>query len=295
MAKPASLKPVVQKLELDLDEGATRVHKFPKELIHRLREQEAAKPSSPPADDRTAVFRAPPELLARAMRARLSAQGGDDAAAAAEAAKLNDLPTKPPPAGADDQIADSGVQYMSENTSGISLRPAGLGGFAAVPAARAALGEIDSSGAEPPTGDAGAEASDDGWRFPEPAIDDPTLIRTERLDLSAPQALAARLAEESAPISLVESDPATEALLNTDVDALLAPPAAPAPSFGFVASEPAPTTGLAAPEPSVDVLEPSLDASTAGQTASNRTVLAAVIVLVAVAVFVCLALALNTH
>ena len=37
--KPASLKPVVhQKLELDLDEGATRVHKFPKELIHRLRE-----------------------------------------------------------------------------------------------------------------------------------------------------------------------------------------------------------------------------------------------------------------
>ncbi|HYQ16767.1 MAG TPA: hypothetical protein VEQ58_13440, partial [Polyangiaceae bacterium] len=71
--KPASLKPTVQKLELDLDEGATRIQKFPKELIHRLRERESSKQSAPPPkqsappvqDDRTAVFRAPPELLAR--------------------------------------------------------------------------------------------------------------------------------------------------------------------------------------------------------------------------------------
>ncbi len=284
--KPASLKPVVhQKLELDLDEGATRVHKFPKELIHRLREQETAKAasSSPPPDDRTAVFRAPPELLARAMRARLSAQGADEAAQIAEAARPNDLPTKPPPAGTDDEIADSGVQYMSENTSGISLRPAGLGGFEAVPAGRASLSEHGP--AVRVEADASPEpAADEGWSFPEPALDDPTLIRSEGLSLLPSFAShVAQPADESPPISLVESDPVTEALLNTDVDALLAPAAPPAHTFGFTAA-PAPAP-VAEPSPSpASVAVPSAPPAPA-RASNQRVLLVAMLLVLAVLAF----------
>jgi hypothetical protein len=233
--KPASLKPVVhQKLELDLDEGATRVHKFPKELIHRLREQESTKGgSTPPPDDRTAVFRAPPELLARA-RAKLSGQASEEPAQAAEGTQINDLPTKPPPAGADDQIADSGVQYLTENTSGISLRSASLGSFAAVPTDRAALVERGIVEAAPST-DGPAE---DDWSLPETAIEDPTLIRRDGLSLPNFATRRAEVVDESPPISLVDSDPVTEALLNTDVDALLAPAAPSTRVFGFAAQEP---------------------------------------------------------
>lgn len=244
--KPASLKPVVhQKLELDLDEGATRVHKFPKELIHRMREKEVAKGSVPPPDDRTAVFRAPPELLARA-RAKLSGQASEEPAHSA----VNDLPTKPPPAGADDEIADSGVQYLSESTSGISLRPSGIGGFAAVPTSRAALGQATPEPAEARTDvDAGERSPEGGWGFPESAIDDPTLIRGEGLALPTFQSLTAEAADESPSISLVDTDPITSALLNTDVDALLAPPAPLAHSYGFAAQRPAAAEPIAVPAP----------------------------------------------
>lgn len=277
--KPASLKPVVhQKLELDLDEGATRVHKFPKELIHRLREQESAKSSGPPAEDRTAVFRAPPELLARAMRARLSAQGSDEPEQA-EATGVNDLPTKPPPAGADDQIADSGVQYMSESTSGIALRPASLGGFSAVPAQRAPLVEHDEAQAPLPEPTEGA--TDDGWSFPEPALDDPTLIRAEGLSLLPSFATHVTPAlDESPSISLVESDPVTEALLSTDVDALLAPAPPPAHAFGYVAPEPT-AASLAAPQ--LGDAPASIPAPEATRSGAKRVVLAAALVVLAVA------------
>ncbi len=134
--RPASLKDM-DKLELDLDENATHVHRIPKDLINRMREQRAqerqaqkqavtesvvrpapvaAPPPSAPAqpafesqvqhafagededfesalggvsDDRTAVFRPPPELLARAKRMKPPAKPN----------ATSELPTKPPPAG----------------------------------------------------------------------------------------------------------------------------------------------------------------------------------------------------
>jgi hypothetical protein len=281
--KPASLKPVVhQKLELDLDEGATRVHKFPKELIHRLREQESAKGSVPPPDDRTAVFRAPPELLARA-RAKLTGQAGEEPAPST----VNDLPTKPPPAGADDQIADSGVQYLSESTSGISLRPSGIGGFAAVPTGRAALGQAlaQEPGEAQVETDAGDGAPEAGWGFPESAIDDPTLIRGDGLALPTFQTLTAQPADESPSISLVDTDPITSALLNTDVDALLAPAAPPAHSYGFAAQEPAVAAPISAPAP--EALETPASARPEPRRSLGKGVLlVAVLVAAALAAFV---------
>lgn len=282
--KPGSLKPVVhQKLELDLDEGATRVHKFPKELIHRLREQETAKGSVPPPDDRTAVFRAPPELLARA-RAKISGAGDETAAST-----VNELPTKPPPAGADEDIADSGVQYSSENTSGISLRPSGLGSFASVPASRASLGQALALALGQDEVDASADAdegsSDDGWGLPETAIDDPTLIRGDALGLPSFQALSARPVDESPAISLVETDPVTSALLNTDVDALLAPPAPAVHAYGFAAQPPVVAAPSRVAEP--EAIEPaSRVRPEARRSLGKGILLVAVLLAAAVAAFV---------
>ena len=151
--KPAASKPM-DKLELELDENATHVHRIPKDLINRMREQRAteqrearqrsapepAKPAPPPepvkpvaapepakplaapehspaslrgqlaqafaadayddddedsslggvSDDRTAVFRPPPELLARAKRMKPPSKPNPS----------SELPTKPPPASA---------------------------------------------------------------------------------------------------------------------------------------------------------------------------------------------------
>ena len=138
-AKPAASKPM-DKLELELDENATHVHRIPKDLINRMREQRAneqreareraapeppksapepPKPAPAPeparasiphaelaqafasdmddddgssmhgvSDDRTAVFRPPPELLARAKRMKPPSKP----------TPTSDLPTKPPPA-----------------------------------------------------------------------------------------------------------------------------------------------------------------------------------------------------
>jgi hypothetical protein len=41
-AKPAASKPM-DKLELELDENATHVHRIPKDLINRMREQRATE------------------------------------------------------------------------------------------------------------------------------------------------------------------------------------------------------------------------------------------------------------
>ncbi len=112
-AKPSTL----EKLELELDDQATHVHRIPKELINRMREREQAREqakqaedSIPPSDeqeapsddgfsgmaavsdDRTAVFRPPPELLARAKRMRPPAKPNPQ----------SEAPTKPPPAPAAD-------------------------------------------------------------------------------------------------------------------------------------------------------------------------------------------------
>lgn len=284
--KPASLKPAVQKLELDLDEGATRIQKFPKELIHRLREKESAKSvppaqakSAPPTDDRTAVFRAPPELLARAraMRAGHIVE---------EPTQANDLPTKPPPANADDAIADSGVQYLPESISGISLRPQGLAGFSSVPAPVATLEPVEAAPAP-------AADDDDGWSSErESAIEDPTTLI--RHDSTLPVFDALRVSQAAAPVddspavSLVESDPVTEALLNTDVDALLAP-APPSRGRGFVEEEAAPESDAG----DADVEAPLAEVPAFRRPVARQVLFAAVIVVIALAVFVRLGLALN--
>jgi hypothetical protein len=270
--KPASMKPVVhQKLELDLDEGATRVHKFPKELIHRLREQESAQSSSPPSDDRTAVFRAPPELLARAMRARLAGQAGEDSTQPSQS--LNELPTQPPPAGAAQDIAD-GVQYLTENASGIALRPSGLAGFAEVPATRTTLEEAEAMPV------ASSAQTDDGWSFPEPSSQGSA-------GLGLPSfATPLEPLEESPPVSLVENDPVTEALLNTDVDALLAPPIPSPRALGYTAPAAALADVSAPPTSIASVPAPP-------RKSRKRALLIALVVLVAVAACVRLALALS--
>jgi hypothetical protein len=54
----------------DQDHDATRVHHIPKEIIYSLRARAASESPKAPQDERTQVFRAPPELLARAKRAQ---------------------------------------------------------------------------------------------------------------------------------------------------------------------------------------------------------------------------------
>jgi hypothetical protein len=266
--KPASLKPVVhQKLELDLDDGATRVQKFPKELIHRLREQEKAKslpPPQVPQDDRTAVFRAPPELLARARELRSAAK------LAEESAHLHDMPTKPPPApGVDDVSADSGVQYVTESASGISLRPAGL---PALEARRPASSDDDAPERHETSSEADPLPNAEDWAFPERAMDDPTLLRLDGLALM--DSLRGPPKGDDSPVApLVESDPITEALLNTDVDLLLAP-AAPHPNSLNDADDAA---AVSAAEGK------SLTAPQARRPISRQVVLAVVLVVLAVA------------
>jgi hypothetical protein len=266
--KPATMKPVVhQKLELDLDDGATRVQKFPKELIHRLREQEKAKSAPPPQDDRTAVFRAPPELLARARELR-------NAHAAEEAMGVNDLPTKPPPAPMDDAIADSGVQYVSENASGISLRPAGLPGIPA---------STDVATAAPNLANL---RDNEEWSYPESSIEDPTLIRSEALSLMDSLRVVP-VADDSPVAPLVESDPVTEALLSTDVDALLAPVAGPPSSRRSGAASSAPELTVAQADELAVVRAP------ARRLFGRQLLIAAVLVAVAVAVLVRLGVLLH--
>lgn len=142
-AKPAPLKPAVPKLELELDDNATHVHRIPKELIHRMREREQEQAPPPPvaeseadddheehsglsplgvvAEDRTAVFRPPPELLARAKR--MKAPPKPDAQAS--------VPTKPPPASQAELVQS--MPAAAKVPAFESVPTAAKGGFASVP------------------------------------------------------------------------------------------------------------------------------------------------------------------
>ncbi|HTQ04264.1 MAG TPA: hypothetical protein VMI54_10425 [Polyangiaceae bacterium] len=139
-AKPGALKPAVPKLELELDDNATHVHRIPKELIHRMREQQPQPqpiPREEPEDDddesqvkglgviqedRTAVFRPPPELLARAKR--MKAPPKPDAQAS--------VPTKPPPASQAELLQS---MPAAPKVPGFESVPAAAkGGFSSVPA-----------------------------------------------------------------------------------------------------------------------------------------------------------------
>jgi hypothetical protein len=204
-----------------------------------------------------------------------------------EPTQANDLPTKPPPADADDAIADSGVQYLPESISGISLRPQGLAGFSSVPAPLATLEPVEAAPAP------AADDDDDGWSSErESAIEDPTTLI--RHDSTLPVFDALRVSQAAAPVddspavSLVESDPVTEALLNTDVDALLAP-APPSRGRAFVEEEAAPESDAGGAEAEA----PLADVPTFRRPVTRQVLFAVVIVVIALAAFVRLGLALN--
>lgn len=76
-----------------VDGNATQVQQIPKELIHRLRERETQGLLGVETE-RTAVFKPPPELLARAKRMQQVAKSSPSEAPAAE---RSDMPTAPPP------------------------------------------------------------------------------------------------------------------------------------------------------------------------------------------------------
>ncbi|HYQ18652.1 MAG TPA: hypothetical protein VEQ58_22915, partial [Polyangiaceae bacterium] len=157
-----------------------------------------------------------------------------------------------------------------------------------VPAPLATL-EAHEAAPEPPPTD------DDGWSLPESATDDPTtLFHSEGSSqpvFDALQVAPARPPVDDSPaISLVDSDPITEALLNTDVDALLAP-AAPLPQApGFVEEE-APASESHLAESNEDGV--SVEAAQLRRPIGRQVLFAAVIVLIALAAFVRLGLALN--
>jgi len=107
-AKPAALKNAVPELVLELDENATHVHRIPKEVMSRMREKESREKEAAEedardslagvSDDLTAVFRPPPELLARAKRMRPPAKPN-----------VNEAPTQPPPPLIDAELEHASV------------------------------------------------------------------------------------------------------------------------------------------------------------------------------------------
>jgi hypothetical protein len=101
---------------------ATRVHHVPKDLIRRLRAQAAAKALEAPHAERTAVFRAPPELLELTKRAMLQ----EESAKLAE--QTEDGSSSPQPASSSDELDPSeALLDWTESRSGIAQRPHGLG------------------------------------------------------------------------------------------------------------------------------------------------------------------------
>jgi hypothetical protein len=88
------------------DDDATRVHHIPKEIIHRMRERAASEAPKTPQDERTCVFRAPPELLERAKRAQATSESPTEGLADPEPSLL----------------AEGDFGEMPEAKSGVSLR-----------------------------------------------------------------------------------------------------------------------------------------------------------------------------
>jgi hypothetical protein len=110
------------------DDDATRVHRVPKDILLRLQARAAATAVESLHAERTAVFRAPPELLERAKG--MGAADRADPAAAAEEELTQPLPVPAPSSAPGASAESSGIldfQDSTEATSGISQRPQGLG------------------------------------------------------------------------------------------------------------------------------------------------------------------------
>lgn len=103
---PQPNSPSVPAPRASRDDDATRVHHIPKEIIHRMRERAASEGPKPPQDERTCVFRAPPELLERAKRAQVTSESPNEV--------LADLPPT--------LLSESEFSELPEAKSGVSLR-----------------------------------------------------------------------------------------------------------------------------------------------------------------------------
>ena len=109
------------------DDDATRVHRVPKDILLRLQARAAASAVESLHAERTAVFRAPPELLERA-KGMGPADRADRATAAVE--ELTQPLPVPGASSAPDASAESSTildfPALTEAASGISQRPPGL-------------------------------------------------------------------------------------------------------------------------------------------------------------------------
>jgi hypothetical protein len=153
------------------DDDATRVHRVPKDILMRLQARAAASASESLHAERTAVFRAPPELLERAKGLR-SADAPSEPATLWEEELTQPL-SMAGASSAPGPIDDSGTlldfQESTETRSGISQRPQGLG-----PRARVDIEEVVEAAVTP--------------EIPEPAST--PAPPTQALSSPAPSALA---------------------------------------------------------------------------------------------------------
>jgi hypothetical protein len=274
--KPASLK-AMDKLELDLDENATHVHRIPKDLINRLREQRAQEqqasrtqaaaataarepaPARPAqvlpvseeqvahafeqddidvalggvSDDRTAVFRPPPELLARAKRMKPPTKPN----------VTSELPTKPPPG-----LGAADLGAGAPNVPAAARLPGFDGAAAVASASNPALDEpFRATAPREPAPAALADAA----VLPEQPISSPDIERSAVFAQSEPTSGVMSLglpevppvAEESSRVVALMSEEPVAPLMN---DALLLAVAPPAVETAAVPESdddaPAPTT-----------------------------------------------------
>jgi hypothetical protein len=239
-AKPGALKTAVPKLELELDENATHVHRIPKELISRMRQREAeaevAEPSSATfeslagvSDDRTAVFRPPPELLARAKRMKPPAKPS-----------VNEAPTKPPPPLEGDDAA-AGVPAAAKvpfvaSTPPMtrpSSAPPVLEAWSAAPLAKMAMAPVSRPVPAPPRANAPAPvvpvvvSAAEASPAEEPERDSQVAREIEAgWDDPVPASASPYAERQSAPGSLFDTDEAESGVmpLGGSADPLLAPP-----------------------------------------------------------------------
>lgn len=133
------------------DDDATRVHRVPKDFLLRLQARAGASAVESLHAERTAVFRAPPELLERAKGMR-PAHDGVDPATAAEEELTQPLPV-PGASSAPAASAESSpiVEFpiSTEATSGISQRPQGLGPRARAEAESVVASAVSTESLEP--------------------------------------------------------------------------------------------------------------------------------------------------
>jgi hypothetical protein len=146
-----STVPAVPGVREKRDDDATRVHRVPKDILMRLQARAAASASESLHAERTAVFRAPPELLERAKGMRAVDERVDPATAAEEdlTQPLSVLGANAAPSPTDESSAILDFQDSTEATSGISQRPPGLAPRAHAGTENVIAAAVPSEGPEP--------------------------------------------------------------------------------------------------------------------------------------------------